>query len=661
MDNVSVSKGVFVHKGAYKIGNKQTKFEPPDYLNASWYLTYKETWESIQNAIEAIRSNMFQQALDDLQSFVSKVKDKPIEEFQNEIQTAILLTGINVSDHKVMFQRVVSKLKPITNHIAVIWGRDSNNIKNLTEESIYQLMNNEKDDEDIQIKKTHCHMRNLKLWHQENCDRNDPLVIMITDFESSSPAVLHDFILILSSYVNSMKFILIFGVATTLHAIHRSLTYDVTSKLNVQVFHMQKQINILSDVLEKTVFCTNIPFKLTGRAFQFLTDIFLFYDFSVENFLHSYKICMIQHFYANNINSLCCQPQKIKSRISSLTDEDWEEIKKLPSIEKYIRQLTNDKNKDELLNNNRFKEMLMQLLNNFHQYMHRFLLVLKCLHDLMSTLPNAPMGKQLREYYTKAVYMSDLRESQEYKECLQLLSFLSKKEFLEKLNSFTTIMESSKDSIMKKVKVDLQDRIKTIEEASLEVASKPVDIVSTGEKLSRLQLKEKLLKMSQTQSRSPYKIAQQDLIDYLDQKVFSVYLINPHYVPGNEIFCFNDGNLAKQHVRGSLRAAIHTGLNDPHVYLNCECCKLENDDAIPSTLPDLSIIYKLHLESRKLINMYDWLQAFLIIVDPVGGTKEQRDVDPKLQARFTQAVAELEFLGFIKSSRQKTDHVKRLT
>ncbi|XP_071859979.1 origin recognition complex subunit 3 isoform X2 [Bombus fervidus] len=606
MDNVSVSKGVFVHKGAYKIGNKQTKFEPPDYLNASWYLTYKETWESIQNAIEAIRSNMFQQVLDDLQSFVSKIKDKPLEEFQNEIQTAILLTGVNVSDHKIMFQRVVSKLKPITNHIAVIWGRDSNNIKNLTEESIYQLINNEKDDEEIQIKKTHCHMRNLKLWHQKNCDRNDPLVIMITDFESSSPAVLHDFILILSSYVNSMKFVLIFGVATTLHAIHRSLTYDVTSKLNVQ-------------------------------------------------------ICMIQHFYANNINSLCCQPQKIKSRISSLTDEDWVEIKKLPSIEKYIKQHTNDKNKDELPNDNRFKETLTQLLNNFHQYMHRFLLILKCLHDLMSTLPNAPMGKQLREYYTKAVYMSDLRESQEYKECLQLLSFLSKKEFLEKLNSFTIIMESSKDSIMKKVKADLQDRIKTIEEASLEVASKPVDIVSTGEKLSRLQLKEKLLKMSQTQSRSPYKVAQQDLIDYLDQKVFSVYLINPHYVPGNEIFCFNDGNLAKQHVRGSLRAAIHTGLNDPHAYLNCKCCKLENDDAIPSTLPDLSIIYKLHLESRKLINMYDWLQAFLIIVDPVGSTKEQRDVDPKLQARFTQAVAELEFLGFIKSSRQKTDHVKRLT
>ena len=41
---------------------------------------------------------------------------------------------------------------------------------------------------------------------------------------------------------------------------------------------------------------------------------------------------------------------------------------------------------------------------------------------------------------------------------------------------------------------------------------------------------------------------------------------------------------------------------------------MENDDAIPSTLPDLSIIYKLHLESRKLINMYDWLQVTIRFV-----------------------------------------------
>lgn len=64
---------------------------------------------------------------------------------------------------------------------------------------------------------------------------------------------------------------------------------------------------------------------------------------------------MIQHFYANNVNSLCCQPHKIESRISSLTDEDLNEIKKLPSIEKHIQQLTKKGNKDELLENSKFK------------------------------------------------------------------------------------------------------------------------------------------------------------------------------------------------------------------------------------------------------------------------------------------------------------------
>ncbi|XP_015431243.1 PREDICTED: origin recognition complex subunit 3 [Dufourea novaeangliae] len=607
MDNVSVSKGVFVHKGKYKIGDKSTKFQSPDYFSVPWYLAYKEIWESIQEATEDIRFSMFQQILTDLESFVTNVKTKPLESLENEISTAIVLTGVNVPDHAIMFNRIISKLEPITAHTAVIWSRDSNSLKNILEETIYQLINHDTN-EDTQAKKSQCTMRALKDWYEEHCEPNIPLVIIITDFESSSPAVLHDFISILSSYANTMKFILIFGVATTLHAIHRSLSYDVTSKLNVQVFHTQTQMNILSEVIENIVFCTNIPFKLTGRAFQLLTDIFLFYDFSVEHFLQNYRICMIQHFYGNNINSLCCQSQEIENRISSLTVEDIDEIKKLPSIEKYLQKLQKERNKNEESVNRNFKDILKHLLNKFRRYMHRFLIVLRCLHVFMAPLPNSPMGKQLREFYTRAVYVNDLKESQEYKECLQLLSFLSKTELVSKLNSLIDIMKEAKDSVLKKIRTDLQAHIGKIEEASLETSAQSTDVLSAGEKLSRLQLKEKLLKMSQAHSRSPYKQALLDVINYLDEQVFCACLVNPHHIPANEIFCFNEGTLAKQHIRGSLRAAIHTGLNDPQVYMNCECCKLENDDAIPPTLPDLSIIYKLHLESRKLINMYDWLQ-----------------------------------------------------
>lgn len=72
---------------------------------------------------------------------------------------------------------------------------------------------------------------------------------------------------VFSAYANSMKFILIFGVATTLFAIHRSLTYDVTSKLNVQVSNMHCRIVelIISRLLEIIIdFYSGISNKKTN-------------------------------------------------------------------------------------------------------------------------------------------------------------------------------------------------------------------------------------------------------------------------------------------------------------------------------------------------------------------------------------------------------------
>ncbi|XP_071646332.1 origin recognition complex subunit 3 [Temnothorax longispinosus] len=665
MENVSLSKGVFSYKGSYKIGKKRKKVKSPAYLNEPWYIAYNETWGYIEQAAENVRSKMFQQVISNLESFVSKIKATPLNVLSNEIATAILLTGVNVPDHTTLFDTIVSKVDKITSHLAVVWSRNCNNLKSIIEDTVYQFIHRttiykSESDDVVEVRKSQCTMRVLKQLFAEHHDPEDPLVIILPDFESFPTNVLHDFIMVLSSYRASLKFVLIFGVATTLHVVHKSLTYDVTSKLVVQVFYTQTQVKTLSDVLENTVFSTKIPFKLIGRAFQLLTDIFLFYDFSVDNFLQNYKICMIQHFYENNVTSLCCQPKDIKERLSKLTAENIADIKSLPSIAKYLKASNEIVSEEEELSDKEFMELLEQLLNKFHKFMDQFLIMLRCLHCLIASLPGSPMGKQLREVYTKAVYTNDLTESTEYKECLKLLGFLSKEELLSKLESVVKIVEESKDPEIKEIKINLDNHIKTIREASLSTTTSS-EVISVEEKLSRMQLKEKLLKMSQQQSRSVYKQAQLDLIDYLDRKIFSVHLIDPSRVTAHEIFCYSDGNQAKHHIRGSLRAAIHTGLSDPQMYLDCDCCKLENDDDIPHTLPDLSIIYKLHLESRKLINMYDWLQAFLTIVDPQAQSMEQRDVDPQLQARFTQAVAALQFLGFIKTSRRKTDHVKRLT
>lgn len=59
---------------------------------------------------------------------------------------------------------------------------------------------------------------------------------------------------------------------------------------------------------------------------------------------------MIQHFYDNDISSLCCKPKYIKERISELTDENIADIKNLPSIAKYLKTFNKVTNSDKLSN-----------------------------------------------------------------------------------------------------------------------------------------------------------------------------------------------------------------------------------------------------------------------------------------------------------------------
>ena len=86
-------------------------------------------------------------------------------------------------------------------------------------------------------------------------------------------------------------------------------------------------------------------------------------------------------------------------------------------------------------------------------------------------------------------------------------------------------------------------------------------------------------------------------------------------------------------------------------------CYLKDPGEIPSTLPDVSIGYKLHLECPRLINVFDWLTCWHSILTQAA----EEDISEQHQARFTVVIQELQTLGFIKTSRGKTDHVARLT
>ncbi|XP_071440514.1 origin recognition complex subunit 3 [Hetaerina americana] len=132
--------------------------------------------------------------------------------------------------------------------------------------------------------------------------------------------------------------------------------------------------------------------------------------------------------------------------------------------------------------------------------------------------------------------------------------------------------------------------------------------------------------------------------------------------PLYELLVFENVATVRSHLLPpSPQAALHSILINPKQYLECQCCELPEMSSIIPSLPDVSIAYKLHLECGRMINLYDWLQAFSAIINCDDDDNKEVQVDVNMQARFMQAVAELQYMGFIKATKRKADHVVRLT
>lgn len=102
---------------------------------------------------------------------------------------------------------------------------------------------------------------------------------------------------------------------------------------------------------------------------------------------------------------------------------------------------------------------------------------------------------QLREVYTKAVYVSNLTESAEYEECMKLLKVLSKEELFSKLESIVKIVGKSKDPKIKEMQARLEAHVKTIRDAILSSTGETSEIISTTkENLKKLAENRKQLK-----------------------------------------------------------------------------------------------------------------------------------------------------------------------
>ena len=154
-------------------------------------------------------------------------------------------------------------------------------------------------------------------------------------------------------------------------------------------------------------------------------------------------------------------------------------------------------------------------------------------------------------------------------------------------------------------------------------------------------------------------MAYTEIIDRLHDVLvssFQTVLINPADLFLHEILIFDSKSPHRENLAPNPRSAIERALSIPHDYLDCECCSFGDGARLEASQPATVVLYQLYLESGSAINAADLWEAFWTIV----GEKDEDDERERALAFFSRSLAELKYLGMVKNSKKKADHLQKL-
>ena len=123
------------------------------------------------------------------------------------------------------------------------------------------------------------------------------------------------------------------------------------------------------------------------------------------------------------------------------------------------------------------------------------------------------------------------------------------------------------------------------------------------------------------------------------------------------------------------RATIVSALLQPHTFLPPTQDDPRVTQRVPIwELPDASILFRRYLEAGRMINVYDWYESFSQVIESqrshlapsadggengAQGDEDEEEWKMHVQARFMRALHTLDFVGLVKHTGRKAEHVMR--
>ncbi|KAI5786597.1 origin recognition complex subunit 3 N-terminus-domain-containing protein [Pyronema domesticum] len=642
--------------------------EPLEAVQIRWE-TYHQLWADQEARTNAILDSFNQQTLNDVSEFV---KNADPEKYDNKIPTALVLTGPNIASHQPLFEQFKMRIcdDDQAGPVVVLTSKDALNLKGTLKKLIKDATESDegRDDEEDELivgkrgsKLLNYDLQILQNWCVLHPEKK--VVIAVQDTEAFDNHLLSDLISLFSAYLGRIPFVLLMGIATSLEIFHEKLPKAVIRMMQGEKFDVERADELLALVFNDAVLGPKSILRLGPSVSDIIIERQKNHTQSIQTFMSALKYAYMSHFYANPLSILLAFLDDPAGLKKMLTPQHLDAIRTLPSFRKHVEaaleaETVNTSEIRALLTNNaHLTAFVPALLTECHEYAKQLSSTLEVL-ELTRGCTSA--AKIPRYELLPRVLSGDLHvESPLVRELLLSVKKMNSNSLLLLLSSLSSTSLGDTLSPLTSSISELVSETPVLT-SEFDVATSSLRSTAVSKKIQISAHKSGL-----TKNDAEYSELLKKVHEALTE-CFTESLRPPTEVALHEIFFYNLPAPHKDVFAPCHRGTVEGALTKPADWLGCNCCGDDADEeedeggeaSVKASLPPTSILYQLFLEGGQLVNAFDLWMAFKGVLE--GEDEEEGVEEEAAQALFFRSVAELRWMGFLKGTKKRVDHLQKL-
>jgi origin recognition complex subunit 3 len=499
----------------------------------------------------------------------------------------------------------------------------------------------------------------LQILYEHVRDRKiEQVVVSFPDTEALTSSLLSELIELMSSWLDRIPFVCLFNVATSVEFLQQRLSRSAVRCLDGRLFDAapsSAETQLVFSAITHPDARLWLGPTLLASALERQSD----YIQSVDELVDVVEYAYMSSYYANALSIFLDPDIKLKS----IPADHFEALRNLPSFRTWVQSILEKKSDAErvrkLLESD--EELLLetkQQIQKGKQKLCDLTTTLDVIRAIQECLPNTPtppkstlfiqaMSCKLHGSAMIKTLLMSVRKAQSNIATPLMDAVVEKASTI--FSTDVMAMRCRLDSVF----AGMTDKAQPLRSAD-DIGSSTVRTTVVAQKVHLSKQKSQL-----SVDDSMYTDILREFSNHLELYL-NTTLIDPQDLPFHEIFLYDLKSPHREVFTPRPRHAIERALTSPHDYLDCDCCAPENggdggdeEATLSSTQPAAAMLYQLYLESGSLINISDLWQAFQAVT---GGEKDESE----LMALFQRGLAELRYLGLVKSTRKRADHVAKV-